>query len=299
MNITHYVLNLIHVFNSFISQVQVCNQGIIMYEKVKKRMYEILEVASPGDVASKIFDIIILTLIFLNVITVILETVELFATHYFFFFRIFELISVTIFTVEYVLRLWVCSINERFKGIISGRIRYAVTMLAIVDLIAIAPFYLPMVIMLDMRFMRAVRLFRLFRLLKIGRYNEALNKFAYVMKEKKEELIIVVWIVVILLVISSSLLYFVENEAQPDIFSSIPASMWWGVATLTTVGYGDIYPITHLGKFLGAIIAILGIGMFALPAGILASGFAEKFKKKNDEPKICPHCGKYIDKPPE
>ncbi len=270
-----------------------------MYEKVKKRVYEIFEVASPGDVASRIFDVFILILIFLNVITVILETVERFAAHYYFFFKTFELLSVVIFTVEYGVRLWVCSVNERFRGSIRGRIRYAVTMMAIVDLIAIAPFYLPMILQLDMRFIRAVRLFRLFRLLKIGRYNEALNKFAYVMKEKKEELIIVFFIVVILLVISSSLLYYVENETQPEIFSSIPASMWWGVAALTTVGYGDVYPVTPLGKFLGAIIAILGIGMFALPAGILASGFAEKIKKKHNEPKTCPHCGKDIYNPPE
>lgn len=118
-------------------------------------------------------------------------------------------------------------------------------------------------------------------------------------KKKKKELLITIFATVILLVIVSSLMYFIENKAQPKAFSSIPAAMWWGVATLTTVGYGDVYPITPLGKFLGAVIAIFGIGMFAVPAGILASGFAEKIQKSHRERKICPHCGKDIDKLPE
>jgi len=103
------------------------------------------------------------------------------------------------------------------------------------------------------------------------------------------------FIVLILLIIASSLMYFVEKDAQPEVFSSIPAAMWWGVATLTTVGYGDVYPVTTIGKLLGAIISLLGIGMFALPAGILASGFAEEIQKRRKGRRVCPHCGKDID----
>ena len=113
-----------------------------------------------------------------------------------------------------------------------------------------------------------------------------------VIRAKKEELLISVFVMVILLVFCSSLMYIIENEAQPEAFPSIPSAMWWGVTTLTTVSYGDVYPITILGKFLGAIIALLGIGMFALPTGILASGFAEEIQKKGKEMIICPHCGK-------
>lgn len=204
----------------------------------------------------------------------------------------------SVFTIEYILRLWTCTADDRFRSPIKGRIRFAATPLALVDLMAILPFYLEIIMLiraLDLRFIRALRLFRLFRLFKMGRYSEALKTLGNVLKQKKEELFITVFAILILLITASSLMYFVEKDAQPEAFSSILAAMWWGVSTLTTVGYGDIYPITAIGKFLGALIALLGIGMFALPAGILASGFAEEMQKKRGKRRICPHCGKDID----
>lgn len=270
-----------------------------MSQKVKKVLFEILEVASADDLPSRVFDVFIMTLISLNVIAVILETVESLSSQYKLFYWIFEIFSVSVFTIEYLLRLLTCTTDNRFKSPFKGRIRFAVTPLSLVDLMAILPFYLPMIIPIDLRFIRALRLFRLFRLFKMARYSEALKTLRNVLKGKKEELLIAIFSVLILLVISSSLMYFVENEAQPDAFSSIPAAMWWGVATLTTVGYGDVYPITPIGKFLGAIIALLGIGMFALPAGILASGFAEEIQKRRGKQRICPHCGRDINEPPE
>ena len=174
-----------------------------------------------------------------------------------------------------------------------GRIRFALQPLQIIDLLAILPFYLPF-IGIDLRFLRAVQLFRLFRLLKMGRYSQSLTTLTNVIKSKKEELSITLFAGFILLIIASSLIYLVENEAQPEAFHSIPNSMWWGVVTLTTVGYGDVYPKTALGKIIGACIALLGIGLFALPAGIIASGFASEIQKKETEIKVCPHCGKKI-----
>ncbi|MBU4350585.1 potassium channel family protein, partial [bacterium] len=173
-----------------------------------------------------------------------------------------------------------CTLNENFRNPITGRLRYILTPFALIDLLAILPFYLPMIIPLDLRFIRAVRLFRLFRLFKMGRYSKAVLMLKKVLKEKKEELVLVVFVVFLLLIIFSSLMYFIEKEAQPEAFSSIPEAMWWGIITLTTVGYGDVYPITPLGKILGALIAFLGIGMFALPAGILGSGLVEAIQKK-------------------
>lgn len=147
----------------------------------------------------------------------------------------------------------------------------------------------------DMRFIRGIRLFRLIRLLKIGRYSSSLRTLINVLKRKKEELIISVFSIFILLIIVSSLMYFIEHKAQPEAFSSIPASMWWGIITLTTVGYGDVYPVTIVGKLYGSFIAFLGIGLFALPAGILASGFAEEIhQSKVDNSETCPHCGKSL-----
>jgi len=265
-----------------------------MINKIKKRIYEILEVASPDDKISKIFDIFIITLIFLNVIAIIFETVKSLSIEFSDFFKAFEIFSVIIFSIEYVLRVWSSTANPKYKKPFIDRLRFMFSPLALVDLFAVLPFYLPMFIPFDLRFIRAVRLLRIFRLLKIGRYSESMKLFGKILKAKKEELFITIFAVFILLIISSSLLYFIENNAQPEAFSSIPSAMWWGVATLTTVGYGDIYPITTLGKLLGAVISLLGIGLFALPAGILSSGFVEEIKKSKEIKKVCPHCGKKL-----
>ncbi|MCI0486018.1 MAG: ion transporter, partial [Blastocatellia bacterium] len=195
--------------------------------------------------------------------------------------------------------LWSCTTDKSFERPIAGRIRFALTPLALIDLVAILPFYLPMIFALDLRFVRILRLFRVLRLFKMARYSESLKTLGNVLKLKKEELVVSLLVLSILLVFASSLIYYAENESQPEVFSSIPAAMWWGIATLTTVGYGDIYPVTPAGKILGAIIAVLGIGMFALPAGVLASGFAEEIQKRRREKNLCPHCGNDIDTPPQ
>jgi len=266
-----------------------------MGEKIKKRTYEILEVASPGDKPSRFFDIFIIILIFLNVVAIILGTIEKLSIQFSAFFRTFEIFSVIIFTIEYALRIWSCTKNPKYKKPVTGRIRFIFTPLLLIDLLAILPFYLPMFIPFDLRFLRAIRLIRLFRLFKMGRYSESMKLFGKVLRAKKEELFIAVFAVFILLIISSSLLYYVEHDAQPEAFSNIPSAMWWGVATLTTVGYGDVYPITPMGKLFGAIISLLGIGMFALPAGILSAGFIEEIRKRREGEKVCPHCGKNVD----
>lgn len=269
----------------------------IMIKNIKSRIFKIIDVTSSDRLSTKIFDISLIILIFFNIIAVVLESVENLASLYKFYFSVFEVFSVVIFTTEYLFRLWTCTNYDKFKTPFSGRIKFAFTPLELIDLFAILPFYLPMIIPIDLRFMRGLRLLRLFRLLKLGRYSQSLRTLGNVIREKKEELLMTVFAILILLVIASSLMYFIENKAQPTQFSSIPAAMWWGVSTLTTVGYGDIYPITPAGKFLGAIIAIFGIGMFAIPAGIVASGYAEEIQKLHSKQKTCPHCGKNIDEP--
>jgi voltage-gated potassium channel len=266
-----------------------------MLQKLKNRIFEILDATTSDKLPTRIFDVFIITLIFLNVVAVILETVKSLSSQYKPFFGTFEAFSVSVFTIEYLLRQWTCTHDNKFNSPVKGRIRFALTPLALVDLIAILPFYLPMFIPLDLRFIRALRLFRLFRLLKMARYSESLKTLGNVLKEKKEELLMAMFTTFILLIITSSLMYFVENKAQPEVFSSIPATLWWGVETLTTVGYGDVYPVTPMGKFLGAIIAILGIGTIALPVGILTSGFAKEIQRRHGKRNLCPHCGKDID----
>ncbi|MCC9135629.1 ion transporter [Pontibacter silvestris] len=260
---------------------------------MKKRIYNLLSVSkTPGD-TSWWFDLFLIILISLNVIAIVIESVEPIRQKYEALFKGLELVSVIIFSIEYVLRIWTANEIKRFHRPITGNIRYALTPLAIVDLFAILPFYLPF-IGLDLRVVRVMRLFRLFRLFKIARYVKALTVINNVFKERREELFIAIIFTFFLLLFTSTLMYYVEHEAQPESFASIPETMWWSIATLTTVGYGDIYPITALGKLLGGIIAVLGIGLFALPAGILASGFSEHLTKTNSKKDCCPHCGQEL-----
>jgi voltage-gated potassium channel len=268
-----------------------------MLKKIKARLYDILVDTDDNELTDRIVALFLMGLILLNVIAVILETVAELATRYQVLFNRLEVFSVAVFTGEYLARLWVCTLNPKFQGSVAGRIRYALTPLALVDLIAILPFYLPMVLPLDLRLVRLLRLFRLFRLFKLARYVESLHTLADALRAKKEELVISIVMLLVLLLFSSSLMYVVESEAQPDKFNSIPATMWWSVATLTTVGYGDVFPITPLGKLLGAFIAILGIGVFALPTGILATGFAEALQRRRIASATihCPHCGRSTD----
>ena len=271
-----------------------------MYERLKRRVYEIVECPPRADgarTAFDYFDFFIMALVVVNVIAVILETVQTIAAPYDRHFRAFEVFSVVVFTTEYLLRLWACTCDPRYAGAIKGRIKFALSPMAVIDLLAILPFYLEFAAV-DLRFIRSLRLFRLFRVFKLARYSASMRTLVRVLDAKKEELLVTLFVVVVMLVFSSSAMYYAENEAQPDKFDSIPSSLWWGVATLTTVGYGDIFPVTPLGKLLGGLIAVLGVGIFALPTGILASGFAEELQKRRKrESVMCPHCGRDVNEP--
>lgn len=259
---------------------------------LRKRVYEVLEVAKADDKLSKGFDIFIVSLIGLNVIAIILESVKSIRAVSPSLFRTFECVSVIVFSVEYILRIWSCVEIPAYRKTVSGRLRFAVTALAVIDLLAILPFYLPFS-GIDLRFLRVVRMMRIFRIAKVGRYSQSLQTLRRVIAARKEQLVSAVFILLLLLIIAASMLYFAENQVQPENFSSIPAAMWWAVATLTTVGYGDMYPVTQLGKLMASIIAILGIGMFALPTGIIGAGFVEEISRAR-KPIRCPHCGKEI-----
>jgi voltage-gated potassium channel len=273
---------------------------------LKLKVAKILDLAEPDDRVGKFIDLFILGLIFLNTIAVALETVNPIFDHYYREFRRFEQFSVFVFTIEYLLRLWSCTIIPKYRHPILGRLKFMFTPLAIIDLLAILPFFLSLYLPLfspQFRLGRSVRLIRFFRVLKLNRYTDSLSILVRVYRLKKEELFVSFFVLIVLLFVSSTLIYFIESPAQPEVFSSIPAAIWWGTITLTTVGYGDVYPVTILGRIIGGILAILGIGLFALPAGILASGFSEelaarKAKKRGIEVIICPHCGQDINSPP-
>lgn len=256
----------------------------------KAHIYYLVSVSQKPGAASWYFDIFIIVLIVLNVIALLLESISPLQLKFGREFYLFEIFSVVVFTLEYILRFWTITLRPGFQNPLKGRIKYFFTPLAIIDLLAILPFYLPF-IGIDLRLLRILRMFRIFRLFKIARYVTALALINRVIKQKKEELIISLIFTIFILLIASTLMFYVENEVQPENFSSIPETMWWGIATLTTVGYGDLYPITGLGKFLGGTISIIGIGLFALPTGILASGFSEELAKKKINTLGCPTCG--------
>ena len=240
---------------------------------------------------------LVATLIVANVLAVVMETVPSVHASGARFFRVFEWFSLLVFAVEYALRLWSAGEVERYRGVL-GRLRWALSMAAVIDLLAIVPaMFVP-----DMRLVRVLRLPRLIRIAKLGRYSLALRTLRRVVNARMPDLASLSFVLMILLVLSSSLMFHLEHDAQPDQFSSIPATMWWGIVTLTTIGYGDMAPITVEGRMLGALVAILGIGMFALPAGLLGGAFLEELGKARRQAREqrrgdasakgarCPHC---------
>lgn len=251
---------------------------------------EILEVSQPGDRASRAFDYFIAALILANVGAVVFETVGDNADRYGVPLHLFELVSVAVFTVEYVLRLWSAPEHPRYAQPVLGRLKYAATPMLLIDLVAILPVYLGFFLALDLRF---VRVLRLLRMVKLTRHSRALLILGKVFRMKASELGLALFVLLITLVFVSSAMYFLENEAQPGVFRSIPDAMWWGIVTLATVGYGDAIPVTPWGKVFGGAFIILGIMVYALPVAILASGYADVVKEeaKGATPR-CPHCGK-------
>lgn len=269
----------------------------MVYSKVKNRVYEIIQAGKPGDVISKIFDISLILLILINVCLVIADTFNL-PENYQKISGIIETASVIIFTIEYVLRIWTADLLYPEKNYFVAKIKYFFSFLAIIDLLAILPFYLPFFFTVDLRVLRMLRIIRLFRVFKINRYTNSLKTILKVFKNKRNELMSSIFVVLLLMIIASVLMYSIENDAQPDVFRNAFDSLWWALATLTTVGYGDIYSITVVGRILGAVIAFLGIGLVAVPTGIISAGFIESLNEKNEEnqkeKKYCPYCGEKL-----
>ena len=259
----------------------------------RQRMYRVFRVAVEGEPLSNTFDRFLLVLILLNVAAVVAESVQALGSRYALQFRVFEIFSVAVFTVEYLLRVWACVEDTRYRQPLTGRLRYMFTPLALIDLLAVLPFYLAFV-STDLRMLRVLRVFRLLRIAKIARYSQTLQIFGRVLKQTRVQLFFTLMLMAVLLLLASSLMYAVEQEAQPEAFSSIPAAMWWAIATLTTVGYGDVYPITVWGKFFGSLIAVFGIGMFALPTGVLGAAFLDEIRRSR-KVTVCPHCGRQIE----
>lgn len=233
-------------------------------------------------------DYIISTLIVLNVIAIIAESFEYVHNNFYPYLHGFEIFSVVIFTTEYLLRFWVADLTYPNRPAWRSRIKYVLSPMGLIDLLAIVPFYLPWFVKLDLRFLRVLRLFRLVRIFKMAHYSFSIRLLARIFSDKKRELFITLIGSFIIILLSSSIMYEFEHSIQPDKFPNIFATFWWAIATLTTIGYGDVYPVTAMGQFLAAVVAIFGIGMIAIPTGIISAGFLEELQKTRKGKKRMP-----------
>lgn len=263
--------------------------------QLRKRVYEWLEPGEQGHALEYAFDYLLILMILSSVVVVVLESMPemesldgVLANA--------ERFLVYFFSVEYGLRLWTCTEAGVYGTGWRARIRYALSPMALIDLAAIAPYYLLPLMSSNAVVMRLLRIFRLVRVLKFGRYHRSIGILGRVLRLRRAELAVSLFLVLALVTITSTLMYAVEHDAQPKAFASIPAAMWWGVVTLTTVGYGDVYPVTAAGKLVAGVSVLLGVGLFAIPAGLLASGFTEELarEKASVECEKCPHCGKEL-----
>lgn len=229
---------------------------------------------------SRAVNFLLIFLIIGNVIAVLLESINDIYKVYRVYFDTFENISIVVFSLEYILRFWSVVEDKPFELEWKQRWHYVTSGAAIIDLLAILPAYINFFVHIDLRFLRILRLLRL---LKLTRYFVSLQILLRVIERERGSFQAVIFILLIMIVMAAAGIYVVESRVQPEVFSSIPASMWWAVVTLTTVGYGDVTPITPLGRFLGALITILGVGLAALPAGILANGLANELELRKQQ----------------
>jgi len=253
-----------------------------MTKSNKLRIYEILETSNAKDKTAEAVNLFMQVLVVLNVTAVVLETVEsIYAVHKV-LFQYFADISVIIFTIEYILRIWSCDVDPKYRHPLLGRLRFALTPLALIDLLVILPTYAMLAFPTDHKLLRSLRLLWIFRLLKLSRYSDSLQTILDVIRAQKRELAISFVAIIFFMVLSSTVIYFLEHDAQPQLFPDIPATMWWAVLTMTTIGE-NFYPITPMGKLVGGLIIILGVATFALPTSILTSGFVEELERRREE----------------
>jgi voltage-gated potassium channel len=251
-----------------------------MKRSLRLRVCEALEESETGSWLRGLVEFFLLVVIVSSVAVAALETVRSLASEYASLFKAAELIAVGVLTIEYLLRWWVAPEEDPLGDVHSWRARwrYAVSAHGLIDLLAIAPFYLNLFVPIHADWLRVLQLLRL---LKVARYASGLPLFVAVVRNESRPLLAAFLVMTVLLVVESGIMFMIEREAQPQVFASIPHTMWWAIVTMATVGYGDIAPITLMGKVLGGMVMILGIAMFAVPAGILATGFSAEIRKRD------------------
>jgi len=268
-------------------------------KKIRLLIFQAIQPNKERKILSLIVEWFIIVLILINVVLIILDTFSGIPDNVRWIFYYIEIFSIIVFTIEYLLRL--LTADYLFPNISPAKARkkYIFSFMAIIDFLAILPFYIPFLLSIDLRVIRMIRLLRLVRLLKVNRYTSALIILGNVLKRKSTQLLSSILIMLILIVMASILMHNIEHEAQPDVFENAFSGLWWAIATLTRTSLGNLHPITAMGRLLGAIVSVLGIGLIAVPTGIISSGFVsqnESDKKiENQKEKIfCSYCGEKI-----
>jgi len=248
---------------------------------LRHRFYVILDAGNMAGNLGALYEIALSLLIVANVLAVTLASVPSFYDAYSEIFDGFEIFSVAVFTIEYLARLWAAPEDPRFAHLSSSaaRLRYAMHPMMIVDLLAFAPAYVAL--FMPHVDLRMLRLFRLLRLLKIARYSPALTTFSHVIVSERRALLGTLLLLLCVMCFSAEAMLLIEGSIQPKLFGTLPDSMWWAIETLTTVGYGDAIPVTALGKFVAAATMILGLGLFALPVGIVVTSFVDQIHRRD------------------
>ena len=250
------------------------------HRNLRRRVYEIMEAGRGDDRTSRLFDTLLVILIILNITAFVAETVPSMAQAYGPSFYAFEVFSVMVFTVEYLVRIW-ASVEVPFLSRLpawKARMKFAARSPQVIDLLAVLPFYLGHLFGLDLRALRALRLIRF---LKLSRYSPAMYSLLRVVSNEKRTLLGAGLLLATVVLFASTGIYFIEGHAQPDKFGSVPQAAWWAMATLTTVGYGDVAPITPLGRIFGGLVMIAGLCVLALPVAIISAGFAQEVSRRD------------------
>lgn len=263
------------------SKLDVSNTSNSDAQSYRTQAYQLLEGHSDISIVAKSINLFLIILIISNVIAAIFESESNYHEQYLIEFAVFEFISLSIFCGEYLLRLWCCVEAKEYAHLShsKARIRYVFTAMALIDLIAILPFIIAMFFSIDLR---SLRLIRVLRLLKLTHYFKGFNIFISVIAKELKSITAAMMVMIFLIIVAASLMHAIEGKIQPDTFGSILQSLWWSVVTMTTVGYGDVVPITALGKVIATVIMLIGVGLVALPAGMLAARFGEELRERKE-----------------
>lgn len=248
--------------------------------RLRDRTFRILSPADRSQALGRLVDAALIALIGANMLAVVLASIPSVEQRFGHLLELFTRFSIGLFSIEYLARLWSSTSHRsvRFRQPVVGRLRFALTPLMLTDLAVLVPFYAGLGAVLDLRMLRV---FRLLSILHFSRISPAFEVLAHVVRREARTLFAIAMLTLALLLVASSLMHYIEGDVQPETFGSIPHAMWWGMATLTTVGFGDVVPVTGLGKFVGGLVMFVGVGMYAIPTGVLVTAFAQELKRKD------------------